>query len=98
MTIAVPAVTFPGAGTGRDITGRPPASGLLVVMAGPVAPAPGPGSQPVPPRWSKDRSGLWLRHAAAGLCLLARVSNDHAPRQGVSPGRDVFTGLLAPMT
>jgi predicted RNase H-like HicB family nuclease len=29
---------------------------------------------------------------------LARVSNDHAPRQGVSPGRDVFTGLLAPMT
>jgi tetratricopeptide (TPR) repeat protein len=30
--------------------------------------------------------------------VLARVSNDHAPRQGVLPGRDVFTGLLAPMT
>jgi len=29
---------------------------------------------------------------------LARVSNDHAPRQGVSPGRDGFTGPLAPMT
>jgi hypothetical protein len=74
MTIAVPAVTFPGAGTGRDITGRPPASGLLVVMAGPAAPAPGPGSQPAPPRWSKDRSGLWLRNAAAGLCVLAAAA------------------------
>jgi hypothetical protein len=74
MTIAVPAVTFPGAGTRRDITGRPPASGLLVVMAGPAAPAPGPGSQPVPPRWSKDRSGLWLRNAAAGLCVLAAAA------------------------
>ncbi len=29
---------------------------------------------------------------------LARVSNDHAPCQDVLPGRDVFTGLLAPMT
>jgi hypothetical protein len=73
MTTAVPAVTFPGTGTGRDITGRPLASGLLVVMAGPVAPAPGLGSQPAPPRWSKDRSGLWLRNAAAGLCLLGHL-------------------------
>jgi hypothetical protein len=74
MTIAVPAVTFPGAGTGQDITGRPPASGLLVVMADPAAPAPGPGRQPAPPRWSKDHSGLWLRNAAAGLCLLAAAA------------------------
>ncbi len=73
MTVAIPAVTFPGAGTGRDITGHP-ASGLLVIMAGPVAPAPGPGSQPVPSRWSKDRSGLWLRNAAAGLCVLAAAA------------------------
>jgi len=29
---------------------------------------------------------------------LARVSNDHAPCQGVPPGRDGFTGPLAPMT
>jgi len=73
MTVAIPipSVTFPSAGTGRDTTGHPPTSGLLVIMSGPVAPAPGPGSQPVSPRWFKDRSGLWLRNAAAGLCVLA---------------------------
>ena len=74
MTVAIPAVTLPGAGTGRDMTGHRPASGLLVIMARPVAPAPGPGSQPVPPRWSRDRSGLWLRNAAAGLCVLAAAA------------------------
>ena len=74
MTLAIPAVTFPSARTGRDITGHAPASGLLVIMAGPVAPPPGPGSQPVPPRWSRDRSGLWLRNAAAGLCVLAAAA------------------------
>jgi hypothetical protein len=74
MTVAIPAVTFPSAGTGRDLTGHPPASGLLVIMAGPVAPVPGPGSQPVPPRWPGDRSGLWLRNAAAGLCVLAAAA------------------------
>jgi hypothetical protein len=74
MTVAIPAVTCPGPGTGRDITGHPPASGLLVVMAGPAAPAPGPGRQPGPPGWPKDRSGLWLRHAAAGLCVLAAAA------------------------
>ena len=67
MTLAIPAVTFPSARTGRDITGHARASGLLVIMAGPVAPPPGPGSQSVPARWSRDRSGLWLRNAAAGL-------------------------------
>jgi len=74
MTVAIPAVTFPGGGTGRDMTGHRPASGLLVIMARPVAPTPGPGSQPVPPRWSRDRSGLWLRNAAAGLCVLAAAA------------------------
>ena len=74
MTVAIPAVTLPGAGTGRDITGHPPASGLLLIMSGPAAPAPGPGSQPAPPRWSRDRSGLWLRNAAAGLCVLAAAA------------------------
>src|SRR6266700_4160057 len=74
MTVAIPAVTFPGGGTGRDTTGHRPASGLLVIMAGPAAPVPGPGSQPVPPRWSRDRSGLWLRNAAAGLCVLAAAA------------------------
>ena len=74
MTVAIPAVTFPGGGTGRDMTGHRPASGLLVIMARPVAPTPGPGSQPVPPRWSRDRSGPWLRNAAAGLCVLAAAA------------------------
>ncbi len=74
MTVAIPAVTFPGGGTGRDMTGHRPASGLLVIMARPVTPTPGPGSQPVPPRWSRDRSGLWLRNAAAGLCVLAAAA------------------------
>jgi hypothetical protein len=74
MTVAIPAVTFPGGGTGRDMTGHHPASGLLVIMAGPVTPPPGPRSQPVPPRWSRDRSDLWLRNAAAGLCVLAAAA------------------------
>ena len=74
MTIAVPVVTFPCAGTGRDITGHPPTSGLLLIMSRPVVPAPGRGSQPAPPRWSRDHSGLWLRHAAAGLCVLAAAA------------------------
>ena len=69
MTVAIPAVTLSGAGTGQDITARPPAPGLLVVMAGPAAPV--PGRQPAPPRWPGDRSGPWLRNAAAGLCVLA---------------------------
>ncbi len=38
MTVAIPAVTFSGGGTGRDMTGHRPASGLLVIMARPVAP------------------------------------------------------------
>ena len=74
MTVAIPAVTFPGGGTGRDTAGHRPASGLLVIMAGPIAPVTAPGSQPVPTRWSKDRSGLWLRNAAVGLCVLAAAA------------------------
>jgi Protein of unknown function (DUF2637) len=79
MTVAIPAVTLPGTGTSRDMTGHLPASGLpvsglLVVMAGPVAPAPGPGSQPAYPGRPGDRSGLWLRNAACGLCVLAAAA------------------------
>jgi hypothetical protein len=74
MTVAIPAVTLPGAGTGRDITGHLPLPGLLLIMSGPATPAPGPGSQPAPPKQPKDRSGLWLRNAAAGLCVLAAAA------------------------
>ena len=46
MTVAIPSVTFPSAGTGRDITGHLPASGLLLIMAGPAAPVPAPAASP----------------------------------------------------
>jgi hypothetical protein len=74
MTVAIPAVTFPGARTSRNSTGHPLTSGLLLIVSGPPAPSPGPGSQPAPPRWPGDRSGLWLRNAAAGLCALAAAA------------------------
>jgi hypothetical protein len=74
MTVPIPAVSLPGAGTGRDLTGRPLTSGLLLIVSRPATPAPGPGSQPGPPGWPADRSGLWLRHAAAGLCVLAAAA------------------------
>ena len=74
MTVAIPAVTCPGPRTGQDITGRPPTSGLLLIVSGPADRAPARGSQPSPPRWPRDRSGLWLRNAAAGLCVLAAAA------------------------
>ena len=74
MTVSIPPVTFPGTATGPDLTGRPPTFGLVLVMSRPAAPAPGHGSQPAPPSWPGDRSGLWLRNAAAGLCVLAAAA------------------------
>ena len=43
-------------------------------MSRSAAPAPGHGRQPAPPSWPRDRSGLWLRNAATGLCLLAAAA------------------------
>ena len=74
MTISNPPVAFPGTRTGRDMTGRPLAAGLVLIMSRPAVPASGHSSQPAPPRWSGDRSGLWLRNAAAGLCVLAAAA------------------------
>jgi hypothetical protein len=74
MTISTPVVTFPCAGTGRDITGHSPASGLLVIMSGPADTAHDHDSQPTPPRWSTNPSGPWLRNAACGLCVLAAAA------------------------
>ena len=76
MTLPIPLVTIPGIGTGRDITGhpKPPALLLLALSSTPgPAPAPPPGHHPqsVPP---DNHSGLWLRNAAAGLCLLAAAA------------------------
>ncbi|MGH3187234.1 MAG: hypothetical protein ACRDOL_08260, partial [Streptosporangiaceae bacterium] len=74
MTVPVPVATFPGTGTGQDITRHPLTSGLLLIVPRPDIPAPGHGSQPTPPSWPKDRSGLWLRNAATGLCVLAAAA------------------------
>jgi Protein of unknown function (DUF2637) len=75
MTVPIP---LAGAGTSRDITGYPLTPGALLIMSRPggraLASAAGPGSQPGPPGRPKDRSGLWLRHAAAGLCVLAAAA------------------------
>ena len=74
MTVSIPPVTFPGTGTSRELTGRPLTSSLVLIMSRPAAPAPGNGRQPAPPRPPGDRSGLWLRNAAAGLCVLAAAA------------------------
>jgi hypothetical protein len=76
MTLPIPFVTIPGTGTGRATTGhpKPPALLLLALSSTPgPAPAPPPGHHPqsVPPN---NHSGLWLRNAAAGLCLLAAAA------------------------
>ena len=54
--------------------------GALLVLTGPAGPSipRGPGtSEPSGPGWNdpgQDRSGLWLRNAAAGLCVLAAAA------------------------
>ena len=73
MTVPISPVAVPATGTGQDLTGRPLTSGLVLIMSGPV-PAPGPSRQPVPSRGPGDRSGLWLRNAAAGLVVLAAAA------------------------
>jgi len=73
ITALVPAATSPGAGTGQHIT-RPLTPGLLLIVPRPGTPPPGHGGQPAPPRCPEDRSGMWLRNAAAGLCVLAAAT------------------------
>src|SRR5579859_1305302 len=73
MTVSISPVTFPGTRTSRELTGRPLTPGLFLLMSRPSGPAAG-YRQPAPPRWPGDRSGLWLRNAAAGLCLLATTA------------------------
>jgi hypothetical protein len=78
MTISIPLVTLPDAGTGQDVTGRLPAPGLRLALSRPAVLAlvslPGLGSQHAPPGRPRDRSGLWLRNAAAGLGVLAAAA------------------------
>ena len=78
MTVAIPLATLTGARTSRDITGCSRTPSALLIVSRPGGPAlastASPGSQPGPPRWPTDRSGLWLRHAATGLCVLAAAA------------------------
>ena len=78
MTLSLPFVTLRDAGTGQDMTGRLPAPGPCLVLFRPVGMAlvslPGHGDQPAAPGRLKDRSGLWLRNAAAGLGILAAAA------------------------
>jgi len=68
--MTLPLVTLPGAGAGQ-----PPALGPVLILTCPPGMAhatlPGHGRQPGPP---DDRSGLWLRNAAAGLGVLAAAA------------------------
>jgi Protein of unknown function (DUF2637) len=68
--MTLPLVTLPGAGAGQ-----PPAPGAVLILTCPpglaLATRPGRGRQPAPP---DDRSGLWLRNAAAGLGVLAAAA------------------------
>jgi hypothetical protein len=78
MTAPIPLATLTRAGTSRNITGYPMTPGALLIVSRPgglaLASAAGPASQPGPPGRPKDRSGLWLRNAAAGLCVLAAAA------------------------
>ena len=70
MTLPIPLVPLPAAGADQ-----PPPPGPVLILTRPpglaLATLPGPGRQPGPP---DDRSGLWLRNAAAGLGVLAAAA------------------------
>ena len=78
MTLSIPLGTLPDAGTGQDISASPPALVLSLALSRPADPAlvslPGHGSPPTQSGWPKDRSGRWLRNAAAGLGVLAAAA------------------------
>jgi hypothetical protein len=70
MTLPIPLVPVPAAGAGQ-----PPPPGPVLILTRPpglaLAVLSDPGRQPGPP---DDRSGLWLRNAAAGLGVLAAAA------------------------
>ena len=78
MTISIPLVTLLNAGTGQDTTGRLPVPGPRLALSRPISLAlvspPRHGRQSASPGRPRDRSGLWLRNAAAGLGVLAAAA------------------------
>ena len=78
MTLSIPLVTLPDAGAGQDPSGRLPAPVPRLALSRPISLAlvspPGHGRQPASPGRSRDRSGLWLHNAAAGLGVLAAAA------------------------
>ena len=70
MTLRSRSSPLPAAGAGQ-----PPPPGPVLILTRPpglaLATLPGHGRQPGPP---DDRSGLWLRNAAAGLGVLAAAA------------------------
>ena len=98
-----PVGSYPGPGPNAEPGGEDRA---------PAGPYPGPGAHAGPGQYpgksDQDRgpgqppaAGIPWPVTTQGGSLppgLARVSDDHAPCQGVPPGGDGFTGPLAPMT
>jgi len=78
MTLSIPLVTLSDTGTGLDPAGRSPAPALRLALSRPTVLAlvspPGHGGQPARPGRHRDRSGLWLRNASAGLGVLAAAA------------------------
>jgi Protein of unknown function (DUF2637) len=74
-TALVPLAAVTGAGTIPGITGKLWARGSRLSLTGPVGPAlAGRSGHGSPSGRPGDSSGVWLRNAAAGLCVLAAAA------------------------
>jgi hypothetical protein len=94
MTLSLPLDTLPNAGTSHGIIGPLPAPGprltLFRLVGLALVSPPGHGHQPVSPGRPRDRSGLWLRNAAAGLGVLSSIPKVllvTRRQPGAGPGR-----------
>ena len=75
MTVLVPLAALSGAGRSPDITGGLWAHGSHLALSSPTGPVlAGQSGHGSPSGRPKDNSGLWLRNAAVGLCVLAAAA------------------------
>ena len=78
MTVLVPLAGFPSTGVSADFTGSSWTPSPYLALSRPNTPIPsnqsGQAGPAIPPGHPRDYSALWLRNAAAGLCLLAAAS------------------------